>query len=160
MSAPAGNPVKRRGYEFHGESRTKLYMVWWSMISRCKYDGPRYRYHHGRGISVCKAWAGSYLRFRTWAKSNGYVEGLELDRKNTNGNYKPSNCRFVTASVNQRNTRRNHYETYLGETKILDDWARDPRCAVVYKTFCGRLHRDWPMDKAFTLPIHARHKCR
>ena len=52
-------------------------------------------------------WAESYTVFRDWALNNGYSEGLQIDRKNTNGNYELLNCHFVTPAENARNRRNN-----------------------------------------------------
>ena len=65
-------------------------------------------YHHyknygGRGITICPEWANDYTKFRDWALSNGYVEGLQINRINNNGNYEPSNCNFVISQINNQN---------------------------------------------------------
>jgi len=44
-----------------------------------------------------------FINFRNWALSNGYKEGLLIDRFNPNGNYEPSNCRFLTILESNRN---------------------------------------------------------
>lgn len=92
----------------HGDTlnykKEKLYSVWQSMIKRCNY--PKVKNWHrygGRGISVCKRWRNNYELFRKWALSNGYAEGLYIDRENNNGNYTPFNCRFVTPKVSAMN---------------------------------------------------------
>lgn len=89
--------------EFHGESKTKLYQVWRDMKNRC-YRPKTTNYHRwgGRGIKVCDEWLNSFLSFRNWAFENGYNDSLQIDRIDPNGNYEPSNCRFI---VNARNCR-------------------------------------------------------
>jgi hypothetical protein len=114
------------------ESRTqytkeKLYHVWAGMKSRCNNSkANKYCDYGGRGIKVYDKWNGEhdYLTFRTWAYENGYREGLSLDRIDVNGNYEPSNCRWVTQKVQTRNTRVNRNITYKGETHVLQDWAK------------------------------------
>ena len=59
----------------------------------------------GRGITVCHEWRKSFVSFAQWSMANGYREGLELDRKDNNGNYEPQNCRWVEDKVNNRNRR-------------------------------------------------------
>ncbi len=89
----------------HGISDHKLYNVWRKMKIRC-YDKSYIQYHNygGRGIKICKEW-GDVMKFFKWAINNGYAEGLQIDRINNNGNYKPSNCRFVTQQENLANRR-------------------------------------------------------
>lgn len=90
------------GGKTHGMSTSRLHQLWCNMKGRCQ----RHPDYAGRGISVCPEWAGSFEEFAAWALSTGYKEGLELDRKNTNGNYEPSNCRWATRTEQMRNTRK------------------------------------------------------
>ncbi len=116
----------RERHTKHGESRSdnKLYRAWSRIRERC--NSPSY-YHFkdygGRGIKVCDEWEESYQAFRDWAVANGYKEGLSIDRIDVNGNYEPSNCRWVTLAEQQRNKRTTKYITYMGETKSVPEWC-------------------------------------
>lgn len=86
--------------------REKLYSVWAGIHQRC--DNPHNTAYHnygGRGIVMCSQWRESYPCFREWAYQNGYEEGLQIDRINNDGNYEPSNCRFVSPTTNAQNRR-------------------------------------------------------
>lgn len=100
----------------HGLSKTRLYVVWKNMISRC-YDerNKRYDRYGGRGISVCDEWLNSLENFVNWANSNGYDDALTIDRIDTNGNYCPDNCRWVDAKVQCNNRSTNVLIEYNGE---------------------------------------------
>jgi hypothetical protein len=77
------------------------------MKSRCYLRScPAYEYYGARGIAVCEEWKTSFETFRDWAISNGYADGLELDRRDTNGHYEPGNCRWATRTQQMRNTRK------------------------------------------------------
>lgn len=105
--------VNFRVHYKHGRCNTRLYRIWTNMRSRC--DRPKndnHKWYGGRGISYDRAWS-SFSVFAEWALSHGYMDGLELDRIDTNGNYEPSNCRFVTHKVNCNNRRNCHAKDTL-----------------------------------------------
>ena len=88
----------------HGLSRTDLYYVWRNMINRCEWPGVHnYHRYGGRGIKVCDEWRRDFNAFAEWALANGYQKGLQIDRIDNDGDYEPSNCRFVTPAENNRN---------------------------------------------------------
>lgn len=88
----------------HGKSHIALFRVWCSMINRCNNkNSSHFKYYGGRGISVCKEWMENFESFYEFAISNCYQKGLQIDRTNNDGNYEPSNCRFVTLKENRRN---------------------------------------------------------
>ena len=94
--------------------RTALYEVWYGMRRRCSYSKANgYANYGARGIKVCQSWQNSFIEFEAWAKSNGYKEGLVLDRINNDGDYEPNNCRFVTYRTNNQNTRTFRFGTSL-----------------------------------------------
>ena len=75
------------------------------MLKRC-YN-PRhksYSSYGGRGISVCDSW-NKYENFKEWAISNGYSEGLSIERVDVNGDYCPENCKWVPMSEQHLNKR-------------------------------------------------------
>lgn len=108
----------------HNKSNNKLYWIRSSIIQRCfnSNDHNFYRYG-GRGITICDEWRNNFEAFYDWAISNGYREGLSIDRINNDGNYEPSNCRWVTQKVQSNNTRKNHLITINGEVKTMQQWA-------------------------------------
>lgn len=81
-----------------------------NMRYRCYNKNSKdYQNYGGRGITICDEWLDpyeGYERFVEWSLNNGYKKGLEIDRKDNDGNYTPENCRWVTRSENQRNKVR------------------------------------------------------
>lgn len=124
-------------------SGSQLYYAWFSMKGRC-YDKklPGYHRYGGRGITVCKEWLNDINKFKSWAVENGFLDGLELDRIDNNGNYEPLNCRWVTSKENSRNTSKNRTLTAFGETKCLSAWVEDPRCIYRVQSLGNRLRRN------------------
>lgn len=87
----------------HGLHKHKLYAIRGNMLQRCyNPSSQRFMYYGLKGISVCQDWQDSFEAFYDWAMSNGYKEGLSIDRIDSGGNYEPSNCQWVTVSENSR----------------------------------------------------------
>ena len=108
----------------HGLSKTKLYKIWVAMRQRCENpNDPNFDRYGGRGITVCGEWH-RFEPFMEWALSNGYMEGkVDLDRKENDKGYSPSNCRFISHRENLRNTHRKLHDVIRGEDITLCDAA-------------------------------------
>ena len=88
----------------HGKSKTRLYGIWHSMKSRClNKTAANYNRYGGNGVTICEEWANDYMTFHNWSMSNGYAEGLTLDRVNNDKGYNPDNCRWVTYTEQENN---------------------------------------------------------
>jgi len=123
----------------HGLSHTTIYNVWQKMLSRCNNPSNKdYNYYGGRGISVCREWE-ILKNFYNWALNSGYLNDLELDRENNNGNYCPENCRWATRKQQALNMRTNIHVTINNETKVLVEWAE--QFGLSYSSVHDRYHR-------------------
>ena len=94
-----------------------LYRKWEGMISRChnKSHASHVTYFK-RGIIVCDEWRHDFTKFEKWALDNGSKKGLDIDRRDIDGNYEPSNCRFITRS---ENVRQQHLDGHGSSRKIV-----------------------------------------
>lgn len=145
----------------HGLYKHPLFKVWLGMRERCTYE-KHIGFHRwgGRGIYVCAEWQDDFQAFYKWCMANGWQKGLDIDRKDNDGIYEPSNCRFVTDEVSARNRSSSHMITAFGVTKCLQEWIEDSRCKVTYgglRNRIGRDKKDWPdIEKAITTPPQMR----
>lgn len=102
----------------------RLYDIWRGMKRRCfEVSHPSYKNYGKRGIIVCDKWINDYTAFRDWAVINGYTDELTIDRIDNNGNYEPTNCRWIPFSENCLGKRDNVYITIGNATKTMSEWA-------------------------------------
>lgn len=128
------------------------------MLSRCEdVDYPQYKNYGGRGIKVCKDWH-DFNKFYSWCINNGIQPHLFLDRVDNDGDYRPSNCRFVTRKQNNNNKSNNTWILAFNENKTLSQWVDDKRCNVVKGTLQRRLRLGWDPEESITAkPLSKRH---
>ena len=149
------NLIKRN--TTHGMSDTKLYLVWKEMIARCTRETDKsYKYYGALGVSVCKEWSENFENFYNWAIEFGYKEGLEIDRIDYNGNYEPSNCRWVTRKVQMNNMRRNVIIDIDGISHTMAEWSDIFK--ISQDLFRNRLKAGWDVKSALTAPNNYRYK--
>jgi hypothetical protein len=130
----------------HGQCYSPLYGVWCSMKSRINCENDKaYKNYGGRGIKICDEWY-DFIKFFQWANENGYKKGLTIDRIDNNGNYEPSNCRWITYLVQQNNRRTNHLINYNGESLTMADFCR--KYKLRYSLFNVRLHEGQAIEQA------------
>jgi len=142
-----------------GKSRTKLGLVWRSMIGRCyNPNDAGYARYGGRGISIYEPWLNDFEIFETWAISNGYVPGLSIDRIDNDGNYHPDNCRWITCGENAAKTSRTWNLTAFDETKTIREWVKDKRCKVSAQTLRFRIYYGWSPEEAIAKELNGSHR--
>lgn len=111
------------GYK-DGRTGTPEWRVWRDMLRRCEDSGVDAFKHYGaRGIAVCERWH----EFENFLADMGRrPAGMTLERADVDGNYEPSNCSWIPAGEQSRNTRRTVRVSLGGEELCL-------------KVACGRL---------------------
>jgi len=138
-------------YRIRNAAKNKLYKTYKSMKSRCNNPNvPEYHRYGGRGIRVCDIWENDYDAFREWAIENGYDESLSIDRIDNDGNYEPSNCRWVDMLTQQRNKSNNRYIEIDGVKKTTSEWCE--LYNINLHTFYGRIREGWSDEDALKTP--------
>lgn len=154
------------------KTHSRLSEIFRTMKKRCYYTKHnQYKNYGGRGIKLCNEWndrtiiriAGirytkGWLAFKKWALENGYAENLTIDRIDVNGNYEPSNCRWVTQQVQANNRRNNVIITYKGKSQTIADWCREFN--LNYDTIKDRVRSNWTAERMFETPIKLKHKIK
>ena len=141
----------------HNGYKSRLYKVWDEMLCRCRPNNGSISKNYGdRGIRVCDEWQ-DFGAFREWAYANGYDDSLtrkecSIDRIDVNGNYEPSNCRWVDAITQNRNRRDNHILTYKGESHCVTEWGEI--LGINKHTLFKRLHNGWSVEATLGTPVN------
>jgi hypothetical protein len=147
--------LKRAKRTEHGLSSHRLNKIWRMMRQRC--NNPKdnaFKNYGGKGVTICKEW-NTFINFYNWAMSNGYQEGLTIDRKDSNGNYEPSNCEWVTRAENCRRAQKGHsrgnkFIEYRGRSLPLMKWSEE--LGIKYMTLYQRLKK-MSVEEAFTKEV-------
>lgn len=136
----------------HGLSHSRIYRIWFDMKRRCNQSQNKsYDRYGGKGVKVCDEWTESFQSFYDWSMKNGYTDNLTIDRIDSNGDYSPSNCRWVDEFVQANNRSNNHYITYKGETKTMKQWS--DVLGIGYYVLRSRFNKGWDVERAFHQPV-------
>lgn len=147
----------------HGLSKHKLYDVWHDMVRRCTDTSRKdYKHYGGRGITICSEWLGQYgiIAFLKDMEES-FIDGLELERKDVNGNYCPENCTWVTRQIQVINRRPMYngfdanFLTFQGKTLCLSQWEEET--GIGRKIISDRVGKlEWTVEKALTSKVRPK----
>lgn len=143
----------------HGMTGTRLYRIWCMMKSRCSNPNMDYYYlYGGKGISVCDEWRNSFDSFSKWSIGHGYNDSLTIDRIDSNKDYCPENCRWVTFKKQANNTSRNHLLEYNGGIYTLAELSEIVN--IPYSTLRHRIYDGMSVYSAIEKPHRTSKKAR
>lgn len=135
----------------HGLSKHPLYEVHHGMVRRCYYPHRKdYKHYGGRGITIQDSWLGANgLENFIADMYQTYKEGLEIDRKDVNGNYTKDNCLWASRREQTNNQRRNVTLTFEGISLSCSEWAH--LIGISSKVIGDRIDKlGWPVEIALT----------
>ncbi len=137
-------------------------MAWQNMRARCNNpNNPRYASYGGRGITICQRWDDYENFLADMGRRPG--PGYSIERADNDGGYwcghcagcvrlgRTSNCRWATAAVQQRNSRKTRMLTFNGKTQCLTDWAAE--VGLSRDGLRTRLRSGMSLDEALTRPV-------
>lgn len=134
----------------HGMCYQPEYQVWGTMKDRCNNPNNQCsQYYGGRGITYCPQWA----KFENFFADMGPRPSSKhvLARIDTDGNYEPSNCRWLTRAEHTGNSRNTRLITFGGHTRSVTGWAKEMGMKRI--TLSQRLRNGWTIERALTQPV-------
>jgi hypothetical protein len=130
---------------------SKEHNSWRAIVQRCTNPNDRvYPRYGGRGVTVCERWLESFEAFLVDVGPAPSQEHT-IDRIDNACGYEPGNVRWATQQEQQRNRTNNRYLTANGQTKLIEDWAKDIGISV--HTLWTRVSRGWPDDEVVNTPL-------
>lgn len=142
--------IKNKDKIIHNKTKTRIYHIWANIKARClNPKNPAYFNYGGRGISLCDEWL-DFQSFNQWAMNNGYQKNLTIDRINNDGNYEPSNCRWVNAMTQANNRRTNKIIEHNSKNYTVAEFSR--YLNISYSCLRHRLDRKWSIEKIINTP--------
>jgi len=141
------NDVKAQAYEYN---------IWQSMKQRClnpKNKG--FARYGGRGITIDPAWLGAN-GFQTFLAQMGKRPSAKhsLERRDRDGNYTKTNCKWALPIEQQNNRKGNRFITHDGRTMSASDWARE--VGINAGSIRNRLDMGWTVERSLTEPLRPR----
>lgn len=138
--------------KLHGESNSRLYRIWNTMRYRTSEDYSQKHLYYEKGIQVCNEWQ-KYKSFAEWSKSNGYKEGLQIDRRDNSKGYNPDNCRWITSKENCNNRDVTFMVNYKGVDYPFTQLTEIKNLTIYSGAIRARIKRGWSIEDAFDTPI-------
>lgn len=129
----------------HGMYATRIYRIWGAMKQRCTNPNAyAYTRYGGSGITIDPTW----YTFEGFYKdmSEGYKDGLTLDRTDGTKGYNKDNCRWATRREQSSNLKNNVFVEFEGEVFCAAELARKlgvNRTTISAWIYKGKLKRVW-----------------
>jgi hypothetical protein len=141
----------------HSKTGTKAFNAWASMRGRCNNQSNKaYSDYGGIGVMVCARWDDFVLFLADMGEP--FLADMTLDRINVDGDYEPSNCRWVQQTLQVNNTRANVYVNWFGSKVSLATAHSESGTSTPYKTVHNRFVKSaWALTDALWKPsrMHA-----
>ena len=101
---------------------------------------------------MCDKWRYDSKLFIQWSIENNYKVGLYIDRTDNDGNYEPSNCKYVTAKENARNRRNTIFLNIDNSMQKFAVLREQGRCVVSDVAIMWRIKKGWSDQDAISTP--------
>lgn len=136
-----------------GISRIKR--IFKGMLYRCYNPNAKdYKWYGAKGIIIDEIWLQNKNNFINWALANGYRDDLTIDRIDGDGNYEPSNCRWVDIKTQQNNRKNNVKFLYEGKMLSINEISKIIK--INSNTLRSRLRKGMTLEEAIKKPVSKR----
>ncbi len=108
------------------EDKQRIKHIFGDMKFRCYSDkckGHNAKSYKDKGIKICDEWLNDFDKFYKWSITHGYKNDLTIDRIDTDGDYCPQNCRWVSHKEQMRNRTNTVKVEHNGEIHTVTEWA-------------------------------------
>lgn len=145
---------------YKGKDRGPLYVTWSDIRRRCYTPSAiNFQHYGGRGIKMCDRWKdgeSGMTGYECFVADMGPKPSRRhtVERKDTNGDYGPSNCEWATRDAQARNKRNNRWVVFGGQRMIITDAIK--ASGIPPWTVHERLAAGWSEDRALTQPVRKR----
>lgn len=129
----------------HGMTDTPIHYSWLFMRGVCNNsNNKQYKDYGGRGITICDRW----LKFENFYEDIGERPSKDhrFGRKDVNGNFELSNCKWVT--IKEQNNNKQNKVLLIIDEKIHSKIEWSEISGTNYHSICSRLNRGWSHKEA------------
>jgi len=108
----------------HGRHGEKIYKIWKNMRARCNcVKSSGYNKYGARGVKVAERWS----NFLLFVEDMGEMPTPQhsIERIDPNGNYEPSNCKWIPLDEQKWNKSSSRIVEYKGIRNNLNLWAQE-----------------------------------
>lgn len=136
-----------------------LYKIFKGIRDRCyNKNNKEYHVYGGKGIKICNEWLNDRMNFVQWSLENGYKDGLSIDRIDSNKDYCPENCRWITRSLNS--TLANNSRKYKLDKAVIATSPSGEEFLLEYdlKRFCDARDLDVSSARKVLRGEYKQHK--
>lgn len=152
------NERRVESHTTHGHAkqgaRSAEYGIWVSMRQRCNSESSSsYGRYGARGVKVCSRWGSFSVFLEDMGPRPSALHSIE--RINVNGDYEPSNCKWIESRLQARNRRESVIVNYRNSQTQLSGLCESK--GLNYHAVWQRLHRlGWTVERAIDTPIREK----
>lgn len=102
----------------------RLKQIFNGMMQRCyNSNDVHYGLYGQKGVKICDDWINNPSLFEAWSIKNGYDDSLTIDRINSNKDYCPNNCRWISLVDNAKYKTTTRLIEVNGEYHTGREWS-------------------------------------